>query len=473
MNMKLNKIKIVYWLKNNYLFFLLGFLIVISSIPNIINEFFKYQSLSFNISDLYFKGPAFIIFSIVTFLSIARQKLLNSKLFLFLLTIFVVFSVYSLVMPNHIITKSPSYADRPDLFIITEIDINVTLLNLFNILTLCIFASFFLIALPNSKVKKRNILHFTYFIFAYSLFSIIYAFVVQGKEYIVFLSSPSGTGLSKFTSFFGNKNSFGSVMLISFLLSMYWYNETKNFKFLFISFIYMVFSFMTFSKTSAFISVIIMSIVYINFCRRIIISRHRSFDLLIIIVPIVLLTSLLFLMYIEPFSNFSVFKFLANIFNKFLGFDGSISSNGLFTGREDFWYFSFKLFLSPQHFLLGYTPAAIDNIVFESAINIYGTKSLMSTYGTVFISYGLIGIIVFLLLICYIFKIILLKKKKEKTLINTLVFMSYLVYSFFESMVIFDSAIICMIWSFTCILPILKVNEINRYLDINYKRVHI
>ena len=112
----------------------------------------------------------------------------------------------------------------------------------------------------------------------------------------------------------------------------------------------------------------------------------------------------------------------------------------LFSGRGGYWAFGIYL-LDKDYFLFGYPQPLLDNIIFESVVNMYTTRSLTSTFLTVLDTYGIIG---FSLFTYFLYTININIVKIEDRIIKRmlmLLFVVYIVYGLFESYLLFDTKI--------------------------------
>ena len=378
-----------------------------------------------------YKG--FLMVSLLAFIcyQIIKKKLkISPTAVCYFSLIIIVYSIYIIVFPSVFSFVSPAYSYRPGELISIAFSKTMKLSSLFNVFSFAFFSFVSLSFIPSIKLGVSDLKIYLHLVCFFVLTSCIYALLFQSKS---IFASDAYVIANPFSSFFGNKNTFGIFLMIATFSSCLLFYQFHLKRFALYSMLFATFSFLSRSTTAALLCTLIVVFTYFFFVVKSF-FRKKIILFLLLFGPLTLLAFLVVVLvscgHGSAISNF--FKKLRYIdFNNFYN---------LFSGRGGYW--AFGIYLVNRNFaLLGYTQPLLDSIVFESVVNMYTTRSLTSTFLTTLDAYGVVGLsIYFYYLYMIIVNIAKIEEKNIKEMLM-LLFIIYVIYGLFESYLLFDTKI--------------------------------
>lgn len=402
---------------------------VLATIPTILD------SLSIGISSVVetsYKGLLMTILFVALFSYAIRKRIKISRNFVCLITIlFITYLIYTILFPSIFYFVSPVYSFRPNELISIIFSKSMKIVSIFNLLSTLFFAFVSLSFAPSIKLNEEDLKLYLYLICVFVFLSCIYAFAFQSKS---IFASGSYAIENPFSSFYGNKNTFGIFLIIAAFASgtLFYRFHLKRFAFYLIFFVAV--SFLSRSTTAAILSTLIFVIIYILFIIKMFSSKKIAM-ISLLISPFLLLLFISTILVLKGIDTSFISSFLKKLGS--LRFDNFY---GIFSGRGGYWAFGISL-INKNYALLGYPQPLLNCIIFESVVNRYMTRSLTSTYLTILDSFGVVGIMLYVYVLLLLFSNI---SKIEDFLIKEmffLLFAIYIIYGAFETYALFDTKI--------------------------------
>ena len=386
----------------------------------------------FNKLGLFYKAGVLIIFIAFLVVYIVKKKIkLNYRLLSIPAVILVVYALYYLaVLPTYFNYVTPEYSYISGTHVIVTTTLSMRFNSIMTMFNLCFFASLFLIISPSLGLNRSDIVCYTALIDSITLI----ACVVSIKEI-----NSNGYEIGGLISFLGNKNTFGQFLMTaifaSLLSSTFVDNKFIKAGFIGVSFIYFAFVFLSKSSTAIVVSLLI---IVFWFCLFIIDSKilKKYMKVAIFTVFAVALAVLLSSPYIPLLQGTKVAEVVKNLYDKIFAIKGK-SFLKLFTDRGTFWALG-SYIVKPEYLMLGYGNSTLEEIVFRSVVNGYTTRELMNAYLSVFDGFGILGSIIYLFILGYLFYKYF-KCEEQMTEYLLVFFIAFLIYGMFESLLLFES----------------------------------
>ena len=241
------------------------------------------------------------------------------------------------------------------------------------------------------------------------------------------------------TLFFINKNTFGEFLMVSLMASMLSFaasNKIGN-KIIFAIFscFFLAFVFLSRSSTASLLSALIFAtgVIFVVVDYEKLKWRYK---IIIFVILAIFVGLLIASPYISFLSNTKIANFVKEMIDKVFAIKGRKFIE-LFTGRGKFWSFGVYI-IRPNYIMMGYGEGMLEAIISSSGITSGTTKELTNAYLTVLDSFGIIGSLFYLAVICYLFyKYFHAQDDLSEWLLMFL--LVFLMYGMFESLVLFES----------------------------------
>jgi len=370
-----------------------------------------------------------ILLVLVIFVLLYNKNKINPKLSLIFVSIAIIYTIYLMLYGR----------------LVSGISYNEILSNVKNIWMMSLLGFISLVIVPRI-VTKKNINFILYFLILLSFISTIY-FCIKDLPAILkdFLSDHS---LWLSASFYTNKNTYGIILFLGVVSSLFIMNFNKKLRYLFISFYFVIFMVLAYAKT-AFICALI---IYLFLFMYGILHIKKTWKKVTILLSLAIVLIALGLI----ISDITPIKLPSNI-KEYL---------------SKLVYASKTLTSRIQEFVKSIAGLNYKNIYmgvgYESALALVkeysGYDAFHTAYNQDLLSGGILMTILKLLAIIYILKCIHQIKPKNKAsyilLLGT--FVSYMFYSLCESILLFDWAFLSFaITLLVCAIPISSKYHLN------------
>lgn len=332
------------------------------------------------------------------------------------------------------------------IFCLTLSQLSTGLINQLNPLSLfakvfmiCIlYIYFYEIPLKSVKIYQKDIFRFYKMYVWFIVIACTYNMIMH-PTLILHISSAAVYSDEAVSSFFDNKNSFGVFLLFGCIASTILNITTKKRKWLFISWLFILNELMAFCRTAAVLSVAMVIV-------SILIGKNKNdFIKNIIIFFIVLTIGILFVFYNSTINNY--------LFNVLF------SSTTSLDVRENYVSSMIGL-LNGEHLFFGYGAENSSLLAVQYA----GNKYFHNTYLKMAIEGGIVYTSIFIAII-FMTIVNALKIMIKNQVIGAFCLLSimiYIVYSYVEAVVLFDTPVICMVATiFSISIPLLFKNALN------------
>lgn len=276
------------------------------------------------------------------------------------------------------------------------------------------------VVLPNNQYFK-HLVHFIFIALILLAFtSLVYSLIVEFPLYVeVFVSDFNPT--DDIVSFFGNRNPFASFLLTG-LLSLLYFNltsEKKREKTLCILLMIPLFIAITFtfSKTNMLLSYLLVFVLLIVHYVQIFSKDKKLFIAESLVIGIVIIFGIL-LLFTPLFDTVSLLFRIKSFINNKLFFN----SEGTFETRFMKWRYAYAIITSSNRiFYMGSSPYIARFIYAVNAnFNITGDDYFYGDYHNgfveVFHTFGLVGLLLYIAIIVYVFYQVIRHFKKDKAL---------------------------------------------------------
>ena len=346
-----------------------------------------------------------------------------------------IYGIYILMFPSFFTFVAPDFTYRPNAEILIQVDMGDRINAMFDVLCLAFFALVSLFFMPNLGLKRRQFFLFGNLLLILVYLCCAYAFI---RQYKAILGTDAYITQHPFASIFGNKNTFGVFLMITVFLSAYMFLRSTRLRAKIIyggsALFFTIVAFLARSSTPAILSFAMIAVFYYRWVLRGFPAKNKKRTILMTVIPpgLVLLTVLFLLITGKGSAIQSLFEKLFKA--------SSADFYHIFSGRGGYWAFGCSI-IHPDYLLLGYSQPVLENMIFESVVNIYATRSLTNTYLTALDAYGVFGLALYLLLLVFLF--IRIRKIADQSVRFAFfaLFFVYVVYSLFESYFVFESKI--------------------------------
>ena len=389
---------------------------------------------------------------------------------LILATIFVALFLINLV--NLFFYNNPTTYDFVDPlnniysinYSISGIDLAIYALRFFGML----FAAYLVFDFTPKFYKTNHILKIVLWgILIFAAIAIIYSFFAESIKYYYLITFDNffiRLHTLAIYSFFGSKNSFGTIMLMALIASIFLFKEKKNpwwLIALFISNVWLVLSQCKMGLMAGFIVEVAYFIsLYVSTFKD---NKKRNSIIGVSILGGLLLTIGLLLV-VTPSREF-IYKIFSNLFQE---------ANGMntFESRQVIWSYSFNI-LSHSNYVTGVGFGLFDDILFaftsvdrENAI-MYHMTTTHNVYLQMIANGGIILLLIWLSLVAYFIyaSIKVFKLNKEISITSLILTGSLLLYGIFESScMIFVQTGEFIVLTFLTMFPVLQLKNQNKDL---------
>lgn len=327
---------------------------------------------------------------------------------------------------------------------------SIQFLDIVNILSVTINIFIFIICVSYSNVEKEDIQEFMKKMVLLGLVACLYNIIINGMQ-MLNIAKLTNSYIANFSSFFPNRNQFGSFIVTILLANLYIKQENKKNFYKLAEIIFIINLVLTMSRT-AIIGMIFMYI--IKFCLDYFYIKKISKNRFIFITFMIMI---LIVVMIFVFTSERYIKLIDKLF---------IRSENIQTGygRTTVWKNGIDMILNGNYLLgLGrFNAVNLNKTVYNSHLEYFH-----SIYIETFVTYGIVGIIFLFLLFKYIIKRI---SKSSLDRVYKNIFITYvgvfMIISIFETTTRFSigyADIMNMIWFIT--VPIIVSSKNSMYIS--------
>lgn len=284
-----------------------------------------------------------------------------------------------------------------------------------------LFIAVLVLVTPRLTHFKKYVRIIATLMIIYGIILIVSSLVLEIDVYLKLLKIGYGPNINTEVpmSLYDNRNTFASFLTTSMLFSLFLYYVNKNNKIRFLYFsvvlFFIIFIFLTFSKTNMIISLIVFIFMLVRhfikqFKRN---KRHLIYDSLIVIV----LVSYLILLRFNPVLKSSIPGTLINSF-----IDESLFDNGVKTilSRGQLWQLFFDLLVKRPYAIVFGDGVYLNRIIYHQYLSAFSFDLSTTGFGNYHNGYfeflgafGVIALIAYLLIFVLMFKHVIKKIKKH------------------------------------------------------------
>lgn len=423
-------------------------------------DFLKVGFSPFVLKDTLF-GAIAVFIGILTYVIIERKKN-RAKIDWIVLPFFLLLTVIGLIGQIEPYISASLGNPINEFYHVTQDQLitNILILVLGNTVT------YLLLAIVPKRIAKANTLCIVYWcIVLVGVVAIIYSLIVEKESYKIIFSDEENVELvyNSIKSFFYNENNYGQLLMLC-IISCLIINAAKPhwWHFLFVIFLFggMIFSTSFTSLATSLIAVFIYLLYELIYTWRKHVIRNCIYFTAVIfgITLLVILFVTLASQDIKPFSSLQNF-----IAEKILDKNYQTAS-----GRLQVWNMSISTLINPMQLMFGHGNGLTLPYITAYTSNVYGhtIRHVDSGFVEVLCTNGVFGLVVYISMICCLIALcfVLAIKKKQKLAIPILIcLIALLIYSSFESLVLFAPNTIGVVSSCLIALPLLiQFNKISK-----------
>lgn len=327
----------------------------------------------------------------------------------------------------------------------------------------------FIFSFIKNLLSIKSIKFILWIIVLVGLIAILYSLIFEYEYYIkAFTGQGNLTDLVK--SFFQHQNNYGQALMIS-IAALILLNaiQFKWWHYILMAILYIGMIFTTCYVSLAFTC--FMFVVYTFYIFFKTYKKHPKLNLKTLIITfsclILIFIICLILYYLDNPIICSIKTFLeANLDNK---------NFGSLNGRVGLWLRALSTLQTPLDYMFGHGFSNFNNLMssYNQSINGRGTTFVDSAFIQIICSYGIVGLIIYLSVIFFIFYFAIrlyLKRKNRYVMTSLLILFTFVIYSIFESYILFIPNLLGAASLFLILAPILIENNI---IKINKENIII
>lgn len=319
----------------------------------------------------------------------------------------------------------------------------------------------FIFSFIRNLLSIRSIKFILWIIVLVGLIAILYSLIFEHDYYIkAFTGEGNLTDLVK--SFFQHQNNYGQALMIC-IAALILLNaiQFKWWHYILMGILYIGMIFTTCYIALAFSC--FMFVVYAFYIFFKTYKKHPKLNLKTLIITfsclIFIFLVCLILYYLDSPLICSIKTFLqANLDNK---------NFGSLNGRVGLWIRALSTLQTPIDYMFGHGFSNFNNLMasYNQAINGSGTTFVDSAFIQIICSYGIVGLIIYVSVIAFVFIFgirLYLKRKNRHIMTSVLILFTFFIYSIFETYILFIPNLIGVSSLFIILAPMLIENNLNK-----------
>lgn len=356
-----------------------------------------------------------------------------------------------LILQSFLLILSPSTYPIESIYSHETVTVSISIITKMTLLSRMIVSLFYvfafmivfdrkLISLDDAFTVSKVVIIITVFSVAYFLIENIHIYITE-KEFFPMTLDSAG-------SFFDSKNSFGKILFCGSICSLFIFCSKKKYAYLVIPIIFFLVSVFIDCQTSS-VAIAIIFVGMLIYCTKHFKLLKKKWFVVALIILIFLTASLFMLFLFVPSFHSSA---LSNkIYNKIMGLFQNESMNSRFV----VWKVFFEKMMAFDKTIFGYGYGIGNNYLLAytsgASLTMYVHSSFHNGYIQVLSDAGMVG------LLCYLFAIAVLLRKtfaistKKYAFLFASSFISFLLYSLSESIILFSSAYESIMFAFLLI----------------------